>query len=116
MNLPENIRLLMTVLRMSQQDVADEVGVSRPLVSTWVRGKNTPDVYQAAALAKAFDVPLDMLLRARPDELTEKSIVLVRRTLHAIDAIGFDEAYRRLLMAPEPEEFFYLAESEARPA
>src|SRR4051812_32488634 len=48
-NVHANSSVLMTIVHMSQQDVADEVGVSRPLVSTWVRGKNRPDVYQAAA-------------------------------------------------------------------
>lgn len=66
-NLGPNLRRLMKQSRMSQQDVADEIGVSRPLISCWVRGVNKPDVYQACSLANLFDVSVEELAMARPD-------------------------------------------------
>lgn len=38
-----------------QQQMADALGVSRPLVSKWERGKSVPDVNQAAKWAEVTD-------------------------------------------------------------
>jgi transcriptional regulator with XRE-family HTH domain len=96
-----NTQIVMNVTHLSQQDVADLVGVSRPLVSTWVRNKNRPDVYQAASLAKALGVPLDALVGASPGEITPEWIEKARKVYAAIEELGLDESYRRLLKLPD---------------
>ena len=65
-NLGPNLRQLMKLSRLSQRDVAVQVGVSHQLVSKWTRGEYTPDVYQACALADLFSVPLRRLVDGDP--------------------------------------------------
>lgn len=43
--------------KLSQQAVADTVGVSKAAVSSWERGETTPRQHLQVAVAKALDVP-----------------------------------------------------------
>lgn len=95
---------IMSMERRSQQDVADEIGVSRPLVSTWTRGLGAISADQFAALAKLFDVPLEMLTESKPDELTPERVKLARKVYGLVKELGLEESYRRLIMAPPAED------------
>ncbi len=46
---------------MTQEQLADRLGVSFQAVSTWERGENLPDTGHLAALAKALNLSLDSL-------------------------------------------------------
>ena len=46
---------------LDQQGLANMLGVSRPLVSKWERGKSIPDIVQSARLAEYTHVPLGWL-------------------------------------------------------
>ena len=56
------LKTLMDLARLSQQDVADAVGVHQTQVSKWVRGVNTPDIFQGKALARVFRTTIDHLI------------------------------------------------------
>jgi DNA-binding XRE family transcriptional regulator len=47
--------------QMTQQQLADTVGVSRVTIVRWEQGRQDPTLRQAVALASAFDVALDTL-------------------------------------------------------
>jgi hypothetical protein len=38
----EGLRIAQRLLELSEQDIADELGVSRPSVNRWINGKNLP--------------------------------------------------------------------------
>lgn len=46
---------------MTQEDMAERIGVSRQAVAKWELGKSTPDLAKLIALADFFDVSLDKL-------------------------------------------------------
>lgn len=62
MKLNEKIHFYRTRAKLSQEELAAQVGVSRQAVSKWELGEATPEVSKLAALAKAFGVTTDELL------------------------------------------------------
>lgn len=40
------------LLSGTQQEIADQVGVSRPLIASWIQGRRTPSPEQLSRLAK----------------------------------------------------------------
>jgi transcriptional regulator with XRE-family HTH domain len=54
--LGEHIRYYRQQLGWTQQQLADRLRVSRPVLSRWETGQLTPDLFQAAALRDIFDV------------------------------------------------------------
>lgn len=62
-SLGECIREHRTACRMTQEFVAESLGVSRQAVSKWESGASDPSTSNLIALAKLFQVPADELLR-----------------------------------------------------
>ncbi len=52
-----------TARNMTQEELAKEFFVSRPLISKWENGKSYPDLEQLLKLSDFFDLTLDELLR-----------------------------------------------------
>lgn len=63
---------------LSQEDVAEKLGVSRQTISKWETDETVPDIYQAKRLANIFNVSLDDLIYLDEDlqEIEEKIINL----------------------------------------
>lgn len=59
----ENLLTLRRRARLSQERVAEAVGVSRQAVAKWESGETTPDIANCAALARLYDVTIDELVR-----------------------------------------------------
>lgn len=51
---------------LSQEELADKLGVSRQAVSKWERGESSPDTDNLIALAKLYNVSIDCLLGDDP--------------------------------------------------
>lgn len=49
---------------LSQRELAAKCGIAQPHLSRYESGLHEPGVYQAAALAAALDVPLDVFVKA----------------------------------------------------
>ena len=62
MTLGEKIQYYRKKSKLSQEELAARVGVSRQAVSKWELGDATPEVDKLVALAKAFGVTTDELL------------------------------------------------------
>ena len=62
MKLNEKILYYRKAAKLSQEELAERVGVSRQAVSKWELGDATPEVDKLLALAKAFGVTTDELL------------------------------------------------------
>ena len=63
MTLGEKIALMRTTLRLSQEQLAEKLQVSRQSVSKWEADKNAPDLRTLLRLAELFDLTADELLR-----------------------------------------------------
>lgn len=60
-----NLRAHRAVARLSQQEVADRIGVSRATVRAWENGKNLVSVDSLIALADLYGVRVDDLIGRR---------------------------------------------------
>ena len=63
MSLGERIKALRRRAGLSQEQVAEQVGVSRQAVAKWESGERAPDLNNCAALAELYHVTLDDLVR-----------------------------------------------------
>ena len=64
----ENLVFLRKLHQMTQEDVADKVGVSRQALAKWESGETMPDLEKSRLLAQIFDVSLDDLASHEPSE------------------------------------------------
>lgn len=60
--LSENLLMLRKLHKMSQEEVADQIGVSRQALGKWEAGETTPDIHNCIALARLYDVSIDDLV------------------------------------------------------
>ena len=59
---------LRKINQLTQEDVADKVGISRQAVAKWESGETVPDLDKCRLLAELFGVTLDDLANFEPDE------------------------------------------------
>lgn len=57
--------------RMTQEFVAESIGVSRQAVSKWENGTSDPSTSNLCALAKLYGIPVEELLHETQDEKSE---------------------------------------------
>lgn len=62
MSISENILATRMSARLTQEQLAEAVGVSRQTVAKWESGETSPDLEHAAALADALGTTLDALV------------------------------------------------------
>jgi AbrB family looped-hinge helix DNA binding protein len=67
-NISQNLRQLRTRCHLSQEEVAEKVGVTRQAVAKWENGETLPDILNCDALAELFDVSLDELVYYDPEK------------------------------------------------
>jgi transcriptional regulator with XRE-family HTH domain len=60
-NLPENLKRLRKIKKLTQQDVADYLNVVRQTYNHFETGRNEPDLNTLIKLANIFEVSLDFL-------------------------------------------------------
>lgn len=63
MNISDRIQTLRKNRGISQEELADKVGVSRQAVSKWESEQSTPDIDKIILLSDYFDVTTDYLLK-----------------------------------------------------
>ncbi|MGN1031444.1 MAG: helix-turn-helix domain-containing protein [Butyricicoccaceae bacterium] len=63
MNLADRIQSLRKTKGISQEELADRLGVSRQAVSKWESGQSMPDLNKIIALSEYFEVTTDYLLK-----------------------------------------------------
>ena len=60
--LSENLYSLRKISEMTQEEVAEKIGVSRQALAKWENGETLPDIEKCAMLAELYDVTLDELV------------------------------------------------------
>ena len=74
MNIGNKIMELRKKKGLSQEELAEKVGVARQTISKWELGETSPDIKQAKVLSKIFNVSLDELVdNDIKDVLVEKT-------------------------------------------
>lgn len=62
------LKLMRARKGMTQEQVAEQVGVSRQAVAKWEKGESLPDIESCVHLADLYGIPLDMLVRGLQQE------------------------------------------------
>ena len=73
MELSTQVKKYRTELKLSQEELAEKVYVTRQTVSNWENGKSYPDIHSLLLLSSLFNVSLDQLIKG--DIETMKKIV-----------------------------------------
>jgi len=68
---PSQLRKLLDKPDMTQEKLADSLGVARQSVAQWKDGKTMPDIYYLKKIAEFFDVPYEYLLNGGDNEKKE---------------------------------------------
>ncbi len=63
MNLSDRIRELRKIKGISQDELAEKLGVSRQAISKWENEQSIPDIDKVISLSDYFDVSTDYLLK-----------------------------------------------------
>ncbi len=93
MNISDRIQSLRKARGITQEQLADAVGVSRQAVSKWEAEQSVPDLERIVAMAEYFDVTTDYLLRGiEPAPTVQAREPVTTRTMciiaTALDAAG----------------------------
>jgi len=64
----DNLVHMRKIFQMTQEDIAEKLGVTRQSVAKWEAGDSVPDLDKCKQLADIFGVSLDDLANYEPDE------------------------------------------------
>ena len=111
MKLNEVIRTRRQALGLTQEQLAQKLGVSAPAVNKWERNLNYPDVTLLPALARTLGVDLNTLLSFQED-LTDQEIGLFLNQLYEISqeagcGAAFQLARDKLREYPNSDKLAY---------
>ncbi|MBD5502527.1 MAG: helix-turn-helix transcriptional regulator [Lachnospiraceae bacterium] len=68
---------------MTQEEMANRLGVTAPAVNKWENGNSMPDITLLAPIARLLDISLDTLLSFR-EELTQEEIQDIIQTVYSM--------------------------------
>ena len=70
----KNIHELRKKKKLSQEQIAEKINVTRQTVSNWETGQTVPDLYQAKELAKVLEISIDELFENIDDREENSNI------------------------------------------
>lgn len=82
-----NLKRYRKLFKLTQEGVADRIGVSRQAVAKWETGETIPDINSCAALAEMFGITLDDLVR----ETNEDAINIKQAGKHIFGMVKVGE-------------------------
>ena len=92
MKLHEKIMIYRKKNGLSQEGLAEKIGVSRQAVSKWETGEALPEVTKLKALAETLGVSVDFLLDETKDEFinfeTKGKVTLSEKCINFVDKIS----------------------------
>lgn len=104
MSLGENIRKKREELKLSQEYVADKLGVSRQAVSKWETGQSEPTASNLVELANVFEIGLSELVepqkytsekiieKKKPNPILRANLIRIAITMQAAFIFAFTQA------------------------
>lgn len=93
MQIGEVIREHRRRLGLTQEQVADRLGVTAPAVNKWERGVTTPDIGLLSPIARLLEVSLEELLSFREELSAAETAELIQEADRRFSEGGYDEAY-----------------------
>lgn len=86
--LTTNLKALRKRFKLSQEQVAEKINVSRQTIAKWESGESIPDINNCAALAELYDVTLDDLVNYSDEK---NSMGIPPRGKHIFGIVQVDE-------------------------
>lgn len=72
MEIGKQIRKYRTEMKLSQDDLADKVYVTRQTISNWENDRNYPDIRSLVLLSNVFGVSLDILVKGDLEQMKDE--------------------------------------------
>lgn len=72
MELNTQIKKYRTQMKLSQEELAEKVYVTRQTISNWENNKNYPDIHSLLLLSSLFNISLDQLIKGDIDIMKEE--------------------------------------------
>ena len=85
MNFSEKLKEIRKKEGLSQEQLAEKIGVSRQAITKWETGKGLPDVENMVIIGEIFKITLDELLRDSVVKQEPKKPVFSSETIYDID-------------------------------
>lgn len=92
MNMADRIQHLRKTKGLSQEELADQVGVSRQAVSKWESGQSTPDLDKVVIMSDLFQVTTDYILKGTEPASSASNGAIKMKWLYLGFAIAFAAA------------------------
>ena len=105
--LSTNLVWLRKHYQYTQEEIAQQVGVSRQSVAKWESGESLPDIDSCMALAKIYNVTIDNLINHDEDDA---GIVIPPKGKHFFGAVTVGE--RRIFKISAGDKILILGDEE----
>ena len=86
LHLPENLKKYRLLKNLTQEDVAEYLGITAQSVSKWERGESYPDITFLPALANIFETSVDLLIGMDTIRAEETRYNIHKKLWHISDA------------------------------
>ena len=84
----DNLVQMRKLHHMTQEDLAEKVGVTRQAVAKWESGESVPDLEKSRLLAQTLEVSLDELVNHEPDDNLGLGLAPKGKHLFGIVTVG----------------------------
>ena len=110
MMLAENIRSFRKARKLTQEQLAEVLGVTPGAVYKWEAGLSIPDIGLIVEMADFFDVSVDVLLGYRmKDNRLKETVARLEKCLQDKDPAGLNEAEKALKKYPNSFEIVHVS-------
>ncbi len=89
MKLSDNIRIIRKENNLSQEQLAEQLGVSRQAVSKWESGQSYPEMDKVLLICKMFNYNIDELMNENVKEVSEAKQSKININKYIDDFFGF---------------------------
>ncbi len=108
MQLAQNIRILRKTRKLTQEQLAEVLGVTPGAVYKWEAGLSIPDIGLIMEMADFFDTSVDVLLGYRmKDNRLKETVARLKKYRHDKDPAGLSEAEKALKKYPNSFEIVH---------
>ncbi len=95
MKIGEVIRKYRKEEGLTQEEMANRLGVTTPAVNKWENGNSNPDIELLAPIARLLHISLDTLLSFHEELTTAEITEIIWELNQLLDTDGFEKAYAR---------------------
>ena len=85
LKIASNLKRLRKERKLTQEDLANFVGVSFQVISKWECGESYPDITVLPALAKFFNITIDELIGAEDESMPKQEENVLEITIEELD-------------------------------